>query len=1194
MLRRRVAFHSGWLSAMLAALALASAPDGDAHPARRVEFDRDVRPILMDKCFACHGPDASKRKAELYLDRSDEIFKECDEGRRIVAPGDVEKSELFRRVTADDPDERMPPPQSGKLLSPEQVETLRLWIAEGAPWKDHWAFQKPVRPAPPAVRDAEWCANAIDRFVLARLESEGLAPSPAAEREALIRRASFDLTGLPPTLAEIDAFVADRSPDAYAKVVDRLLASPAYGERMASLWLDLAAYADTNGYHIDNHRDMWKWREWVIDAFNANEPFDRFTIEQLAGDMLPDATLAQKVASGFNRNHPINFEGGADPDEYQTKYVVDRVKTTSTVWMGLTMGCAECHNHKYDPITQREFYSFYALFNNVPEKGLDGAQSLPVPNIRVPAPDQARRLAAFDASVGALQARLAAPDADMDAAQVAWEAETLASLPPPVVWNVLAPTAASSRNGATLTQLADGSLLASGANPARETYEIVAAPGAGPLAALRLEALLDPSLPEGAAGRADNGNFVLTGVEGELVTLAHPEIAEPLAFAAAEADFSQADGDFGIANAIDADPQTGWAGAQHQRRSPRTAVFVLARPLDVPADGVLRVRLRFESAFAKHAIGRLRLAATPDSERFADRLPPKLSTWSRVGPFTAASGKLADESVFPPEQELRSETPYAASYLDGKLAWKEEPGWKDGAVQMLPGDENAAWFLARTIETDSPRRFVLHLGSDDTLKVWLDGALVHSHLEPRAPAPDQDKVEVELHAGANRLLLKVVNYSGGAGFAFRIEPAGRGGLAPELAAILRLDAAQRSAEQRAALREHYRRDVSDPGRALVAELAADEALRKALLESIPQTMVMEELPERRETNVLVRGDFRAKGERVEPGVPACVPSSGAIADRLDLARWLVSGENPLTARVTVNRLWQMLFDNGLVKTSEDFGARSELPSHPELLDWLAVELVERGWDVKALLRELVLSSTYRQVARTTPALLERDPDNRLLARGPRQRLTSEMVRDNALAVSDLLVRTIGGPSVRPYQPKGLWEAVSFSAEFTSQSYVQDHDDALWRRGLYVYWKRALPYPSMATFDSPIHETSTCKRAETNTPLQALVLLNDPVYVEAARNLGQRILEEGGASDEERIVFAFRLCTSRRPTVPEIAVLQRIHVVQREEYAADPAAAAELLSVGESPRRLCLDQAELAAWTAVGNVLLNLDETLHRG
>jgi hypothetical protein len=1199
------------LALTLSCGALLAAASGD-HPRTasesRVDFDRDIRPILLSRCFTCHGPDHKKRKADLRLDRREDLFRLLHEDLSVVAPGDPSRSELYLRISSADPDHRMPPETAGAALEPDQVDTLRRWIEEGAPWAEHWAFVPPARPAAPEIAHRAWPRNAIDRFVLARLESEGLSPSPEAGREALLRRATFDLTGLPPSLEEIDAFAADASPDAYERVLDRLLASPRYGERMASMWLDLARYADTNGYHIDNHRDMWKWREWVIEAFNRNVPFDRFTLEQLAGDLLEAATLEQRVASGFNRNGPINFEGGADPDEYQTKYVVDRVNTTATVWMGVTMGCAECHDHKYDPFSQREYYQLYAFFNSVDEKGLDGEKTNPKPSIKVPSAQEELRLDQLASDAQALEAELSGPMAELDAAQAAWEAEALAALPAEPVWSVLEPASVHSRNGATLQRLDDGSILAGGANPAQDVYELVAQPGAGEIAALRLELLSDPSLPQAGIGRAPNGNLVLGELEAETTSLGAPSQVQPVRFIAAFADFSQTDGDFDVANTIDGRPERGWAPGAHQRPGGREAVLVPEQPIALVADGLLRIRLRHETAYAQHAIGRFRISVTADAAYRERVAPPRAGPWHVVGPFVAATDEEALSTVWPPEVALSPEAPLspeaelssgapdlAVTFEDGALAWREEPGFADGEPHELTG-EHCATYLHRELVSLEEREVTLRLGSDDAIAVWLNGRKVHSSEAARPLAPDQDRVRVRLRAGENSLLVKVVNFSGKSGFSFALS-AGAPGIPLSVARALR-HAGERNPDQLAALRGHFRREVSPPGREMHARLEAIQGEHEKLLASIPETMVMAERSEPRPTHVLLRGDFQRKDEEVLPGVPEILPALGIAPERkptrLDLARWLVSREHPLTARVSVNHLWRMLFGTGLVATPDDFGLRGERPSHPELLDWLAIEFQDSGWDVKAFLKLVMSSATYRQDARVTPELLERDPENRLLARSPRVRLTAEMIRDNALAVSGLLSPAIGGPSVRPYQPPGLWEAVSFSKDFSSQFYEQDHGDALYRRGLYVYWKRALPYPSLRVFDAPIRETCAVERPETVTPLQALTLLNDPTFVEAARALAERVLRDCAEDSDARLVQAFRLCTSRRPGDREMEALRRLLAAQLESWRGREADARRLISVGESAAGEGLDPVELAAWTSLANALLNLDETIHKG
>lgn len=804
----------GLLLGGVASTSLAEPISSGQSTADKVSFDRDVRPILSNHCWKCHGPDANERKAGLRLDQRDSALKPAESGKMAIVPTKPGDSELMRRVLSSDSVELMPPASENKPLSAAQKEILKRWIEQGATFEQHWSFRPVQRPAVPKLQDLKsqisnlkWeTQNPIDLFVLARLKAEGLSPSPEADRETLIRRVTLDLTGLPPTIAEIDDFLNDRDANAYDKVVDRLLKSPHYGERMALDWLDASRFADTNGYHIDNGRDMTRWRKWVIDAFNRNLPFDQFTIQQLAGDLLPEpsdpvAAFEQKLASGFHRNHMINFEGGAFPKEYHNAYIVDRVNTTATVWLGLTVACAQCHDHKYDPLSQREFYQLYAFFHNVPENGLDGRKGNAEPLLKIPTEDQQRQLTELAASISKLDARL-------------------------------------------------------------------------------------------------------------------------------------------------------------------------------------------------------------------------------------------------------------------KEAKEDE---------------------AKTLKADLDR-----------------------------------------------------------------------------------------------LRKH----------------------QTDLEQLIPTSMIMREMEQPRETFLLLRGQYDKPGEKVTAEVPSVLSRlpEGAPRNRLGLAQWLTHPSHPLTSRVTVNRYWQSYFGTGLVKTSEDLGSQGELPSHPELLDWLAAEFMTT-WNVKHLQRLIVTSATYRQASRATPALVARDPENRLLARGPRHRLPAEGIRDLALSVSGLLQHKIGGPSVSPYQPPGLWEELMARADgknWTAQEYSQSHGADLYRRTMYTFWKRTCPPAQLATFDAPDRETCTVRRARTNTPLQALVLMNDPTYVEAARKFAERILLEGGSTPDERITFALRLATARPPTLRERNVLRRVLDQQLARFNADPAAATKLLAVGESARNEQLPIAELAAWSSVANVILNLDETVTKG
>jgi hypothetical protein len=1002
----------------------------------RIVYDREIRPLLSDACYKCHGPDGEERKAGLRLDLKDSALKPGESGQVAVVPGKPAESELIRRILSDDPNEIMPPPDSGKKLTAAQKDLIKRWVEQGADYQQHWSFVAPVRPPLPKVNSAAWPRNALDHFILARLEREKLQPSNEANKTTLIRRATLDLTGLPPTPAEIDAFLADSSPQAYEKVVDRLLASPHFGERMAVDWLDASRYADTHGYHIDSGRDMSHWREWVIAAFNRNLPFDQFTIQQLAGDLLPDATIEQKVASGFNRNHMINFEGGAIPAEYQTAYIVDRVNTTGTVWLGLSVACSQCHDHKYDPITQKDFYKFYAFFNNLPENGLDGRDGNAVPLLKMPSSEQQRKLDQLTADLKPLEAKVNSPSPAIDAAQADWEKTAIADQK--IEWSVLDPTGYLSQGGATLTRQADKSLLASGVNPATETYTIVAATDLSDITALRLEALPDESLPQKSSGRSANGNVVLTevnltaGLSGDLST------HQPVKFQAATADFSQTD--FPIANAIDGKSDTGWA-IYPEVTKPHAAVFTADKPIRTAGKTLLTVTLHFQSQFAQHQLGRFRLSVT------------------------------------------QARNPHGAEKLPKKIA--------------------------------------------DSLALAAD---------------------------------------------------------------------KRSDAQKTELRDHYRKNVSPELKQAADQLAALKKSLDELNKQIPNSMVMQENPQPRDTFMLIRGQYDKPGEKVTAGVPGALSRlpEGAPANRLGLAQWLVDADQPLTARVIVNRYWQMYFGTGIVKTAEDFGSQGEYPSHPELLDWLATEFRESGWDVKHLQRLIVTSATYRQNSSITPALVAKDPENRLLARGPRMRLQAEFIRDQALAVSGLLNDQIGGQSVLPYQPAGLWEEMAFGREFSAQKYVQSTGRDLYRRTMYTFWKRTVPPASLSTFDAPDRETCIVRRSRTNTPLQALVLMNDPTYVEASRKLAERMMTEASVSPEERIAFAFRLATARLPKPAEAAVLTRIFQQQLAVFQKDAAAAQKLLSVGESKRNEKLDAAELAAWTTIASVILNLDETITKG
>jgi hypothetical protein len=960
---------------------------------KAVSYNNDIRPILSDNCFACHGFDPETREAGLRLDTFEGATADND-GVAAVVPGDVRNSALWARINSADPDEVMPPPKTHKTISEEQKLKLRRWIEQGAPYEKHWSYVSPAASALPAVKQTDWPRNPIDHFVLSQLDEKGLKPTPEASKEALIRRVTLDLTGLPPTLSEIDAFLADTSPDAYEKIVDRLLASPHYGERMAVDWLDAARYADTNGFQVDRDREIWAWRDWVIGAFNRNLPFDQFTIEQLAGDLLPNPTLDQIIATGFNRNTMLNEEGAIDPEEFLNEYASDRAETTVAVWLAQTLNCCRCHDHKYDPLTARDFYSMKAFFNNVPELGAGNyGASIRVnspPQIKLPAPEIEAEIAKLRAEILQLE------NASAEAAKAPQDqsASTL-------VWTTLAPTALQSASGAALTIQPDGAVLASGENPAQETYTLTAPVTLGTISAIRVEALPDDSLPARGPGRAVNGNFVMTDVRMAV----NPSAAavRPVAFNAAVAAFSQEQ--FPVAHAIDADQSSGWA-ILPELGKPHAAVFALDAPITVEPGSTVHVTLSFHSPHANHQLGRFRLSLT--------------------------------------------DAPSAATTIVNQLA-----------------------------STNS-----------------------------------------------------------------------------------------QAADQIAALKKK------------IGELEL----------SIPTTLVMAEMPQPRPTFILTRGAFNQPAEKVEPATPAVLPPMAADLprNRLGLAKWLVSPENPLTARVTVNRFWQQVFGYGLVKTSEDFGSQGDSPSHPELLDWLATDFSTKGWDVKRLMKLMVTSATYRQGAAFTAELIETDPENRLLARSGRNRLMGEFIRDQALAVSGLLADKLGGPPVKPYHPPGIYEQLTGGG--TTDTYVPGAGEDLFRRSLYTYWKRSVPHPAMLSFGTPFREVCSIQRPRSNTPLQALNLMNDPTYVEASRFLAVRMMESS-ADVPQRLAFGFRAALARVPRPAEMTILERAHQRALADFRADPEAAKALLAVGTKPADPKYDAAELAALASVAGTILCMDETV---
>jgi hypothetical protein len=1037
--------------------------DGSSAPADKVDFNRQIRPILANNCLRCHGPDATHRKADLRLDDFAAATAKRD-GTSAIIPGQPEESEVFRRISSGDVDERMPPGDSGLKLTAEEIGLLRRWIAEGAVYQPHWSFIPPQSPRLPSVRQRAWPNNPIDYFVLARQEAARLYPATEAGRETLLRRVTLDLTGIPPTTGEIDDFLADRDGNAYDKVVDRLLGSPRYGEHLAVEWLDAARYGDTNGYFTDAERKLWPWRDWVIRALNANMPFDQFTIEQLAGDLLPGATQEQQIATGFNRNHMMNNETGIIDEEYRLEYVADRTDTTGTVWLGLTLGCARCHDHKYDPITQTEYYQLFAFFNSLPEKGLIFSETPPEPALAVlNEADQARRQELKEVR-GRLEQEFAPHETAMQAELANWESLAKAELAQPLTEGLLAHFDFNDR-------LTDGGPRA------------VQPTSVGPLR------------------YKDGFNKSALEFDGSQ----HVELSATLGL----------------------DPEASWTISFWTRplpiaRGPWLTVSVPQAP--TPTLSIISQRLHVEVRLVDNSSATAMAVTTI--------LPLKAAQWQLLTVAYDGSRKAAGLCLF----------------VDGDSA---DVAITQDNLQDRPA-AGLATGPAAAIES------ICRIGRDERIG-GLNGRID------------------ELRLYGRKLSVREVADS----YARDVLPA-----------IWETNSDKRNSRQKQQLLDYFvfKRaaiEVQDAWKKLQAARRRETEFESA----VPTTLVMRDMDKPRDTFLLERGRYDKPGRQVAANVPGWLPAISAAAPqtRLGLAQWLVSPGHPLTARVTLNRYWQHFFGEGLVKTVNDLGTQGELPSHPELLDWLAVHFIEGGWDVKALHKLIVMSATYRQSSVSSPAQTRDDPENRLLARGPRFRLAAEVIRDSALAASGLLVERFGGPSARPYQPPGLWEAVSYNAE---QSYIPSRGADLYRRGLYTFWKRQAPPPSLLSFDGPTRESCTVKRSRTNTPLQALVLQNDPTYVEAARVLATGLLLERPDDVRERVRLAFRRILCRSADDQETAVLIKLYEGQLAEYRQDQSAARALIAVGESPVPADLpDPAELAAWTIVVSAICNLDEAI---
>jgi hypothetical protein len=1058
-----------WLVVM--GLLSAGSRVGAAEDGKAIDFDREIRPIFSESCYPCHGPDEKKRKANLRFDRKEGAFQKLKDGHFAIVPGNLAQSQLVHRVTASDPNDKMPPPDSGRKLSRPQIDLLQRWIRAGAKWEPHWSFVAPTHPPLPAVKNKKWPRNDMDTFILARLEREGLEPSPRANEPTLLRRVSLDLTGLPATPGQLAAWSARADPlDA---AVDELLNSPHFGERMASDWLDVARYADTHGFNNDVLRSMWRWRDWVVQAFNQNMPYDRFITDQLAGDLEKSPTLNQGIATGFNRNHGINSEGGIIGEEYRVSYVNDRVRTTSMAWMGLTMECARCHDHKFDPITQHDYYKFFAFFNNIDETGEDGRMANASPIITAPTDEQQREIAALRLQIETARQRMQASLAKQKWRNVNYDNIFQTPVPTndiPTSNRVVCLDLRSLQPALkTITNSAGG-------QPFHVEGNITSAQG--PLG--------EPALVfDGQSDLKTEGLTNLSGQGWVLAAWVRRDRAEqaPL-FSTASFSVPESSGDYG------------------------NGVQIL-----MTAAGAIEVRSATRwPAYSANIVTR-------------ETLP--LGEWERVAVTSDGSIKSAGLRVF----------------FNGRECFP----------QIIHDDQTSG------IGLSGPARIG---ASDEKGTSRFTGALAG----------------IGVWTGAARL--------------------------DDLAAqwrreSLRFDAATASAARQEDQNDRLHRAWLEVKNVPFARAAEEERQAWAALLKLeaaaPDTMVMRELPNRRSTHLLFRGQYDQPRDEVQPDVPEFLVAFPASAprNRLGLAQWLTDPRNPLTARVVVNRFWQSIFGNGIVKSSGDFGYQGDYPAHPELLDWLATRFIDSGWNVKQLIRLMVTSATYAQSSDSSPDLNERDPENLLLARGPRQRLTAEMLRDQALMVSGLLYDKLGGPPVFPYQPKNLYKGIVVAADYPGTSYTDSNGRDLYRRSLYTFWKRTVPYPTLSIFDVPDREVCVVQRSKTDTPLQALALMNDPVQLEAARKLAERMLLEGGATPGERLDFAFELATARQPRAEERQLLSALLEKRLAAYREDPAAAKAFISVGDSKPDATLNPVDLAAYANLASLILNLDETITR-
>ena len=1031
----------------------------------RIDFNFHIKPILSDRCYACHGPDQNGRKANLRLDTEEGAFEALEGGGRAFVAGNFGKSMAIQRMLSDDPEYMMPPPESNLQLSPKEIATIAKWIKQGADWKPHWSFITPKAPDVPQIPNPDWQKNnAIDNFVLHKLAAEGLKPSPKADKERLLRRVTMDLTGLPPTIGEMDSFMNDPDPDAYEKVVDRLLESDAYGERMAMDWMDLARYADSHGMHADGWRLMWPWRDWVIKAFNENMPYHEFVTWQLAGDLFPDPTKEQILATAFHRNHPMTAEGGVIDEEFRQEYVADRTNTTATAFLGLTMSCARCHDHKFDPISQEEYYQMSSFFNNVKELGMTGDDGNYGPMLIMTDNETDALLAALDEEILNKEKNLEFSDEDISAIKDVVKQSQFKFDPKGLVGHYPFEKTKKSKNknGQDILIIDENKKVTSPGNPTLTTGKI--------------------------------GKALLFEDEYNEVYL-H---------------------DVGIFEATDNFTVAAWVHASDTENGKTQVIMGNAglknnfwRGWDFFLDSLNRLSARLIHSLPHNYI------------QVTSVKPIEVDTWTHVCFTYNGSAKAKGLNLFVNGKAITTNIDYDKLYKSIKPVTSSSHEPDDRPVRVAK----------------SYRSFT---GENGIFKGKID--------------------EIKI-------------------FSRKLTPL-------EVAAIAEIESISNDDD----LMANHQLEQGKAYQQQLAELKKLRVKRMAILDTIPEIMVMEEMPESRPAYILERGQYNSPGKQVYPGTPqeVLVFPDSLPSNRLGLARWLFSDANPLTARVAVNRYWQIFFGQGLVKSLYDFGNQGDLPSHPELLDWLAVHFAENGWDLKALSKLIVMSATYQQSSVMSPQLREIDPYNVLLARGPSYRWPAEVIRDNALAASGLLNKEIGGESVKPYQPEGLWiELGNFSHILLH--YKADSGDNLYRRSMYTFIRRTAPPPYMITFDAPNRDVCTLQRERTNTPLQALVLLNDPQFVEASRVLAERMLKEGGESLEAQITFAFRLCTGRKPKTDELALLESLYEKERARFTKNPTQARELLAVGEKKKDKKLDMIETAALAMLASTIQNHDE-----